>query len=109
MKIQKIEKVKFSGSVYNLELESNSEHDDLFWIEGGSNVITHNCFPKDLNGLLYVAKEGLVETSVLEATLKTNDRVREDRDWESQEGRAIINSSEAKSNKVKSFFSSLFA
>lgn len=68
-----------------------------------------HCFPKDLNGLLYVAKEGLVETSVLEATLKTNDRVREDRDWESQEGRAIINSSEAKSNKVKSFFSSLFA
>ena len=68
-----------------------------------------HCFPKDLNGLCYIAEQTGVKANVLKATLETNNRVREDRDWESQEGRAIINSKELKSNKVKSFLSSLFA
>lgn len=68
-----------------------------------------HCFPKDLNGLRYIANQDGVEVDVLTATLKTNDRVRENRDWELQEGRAIINSESIKSNKVKSFLSSLFA
>ena len=68
-----------------------------------------HCFPKDLNAMCYIAAQSGVPVHVLRGTLKTNDNVREDRDWESQEGRAIINSSEIKSSKVKSFLSKLFA
>ena len=50
-----------------------------------------------------------VKTPVLSAAIETNNRVREDRDWEKQEGRAIINSKEASENKAKSFLSRFFA
>jgi len=68
-----------------------------------------HCFPKDLHGLCYVAEEFGVDVDVLKATLTTNNRVRADRDWESQDGRAIINYEQIKPNKVRSFFNSLFA
>ena len=90
MKIKSIESVKFKGNVYNLELKSKSEYDDLFWVEGTSNIITHNCFPKDLQALVHIAGAAGLETNVLDAAWKTNNRVRMDRDWEKQEGRAII-------------------
>lgn len=57
----------------------------------GSRGFGGHCFPKDLTALRYVASQQPVETSVLDATWKTNNRVREDRDWEAQEGRAVIN------------------
>lgn len=57
----------------------------------GSRGFGGHCFPKDLTALRYVASQEAVETSVLDATWKTNNRVREDRDWEAQEGRAVIN------------------
>lgn len=51
-----------------------------------------HCFPKDLNALIYLAKNhslGL-DINVLQATLDTNNRVRKNRDWEKQKGRAVI-------------------
>ena len=51
-----------------------------------------HCFPKDLQALTYIAKQGGVKSDVLDAAWETNNRVREERDWESQEGRTIINS-----------------
>jgi UDPglucose 6-dehydrogenase len=56
----------------------------------GSRGFGGHCFPKDLTALRYVASQAPVETSVLDATWTTNERVREDRDWEAQEGRAVI-------------------
>lgn len=50
-----------------------------------------HCFPKDIAAIRYVASQGVVPTPVLDATVATNNRVREDRDWEAQEGRAVIN------------------
>ena len=48
-----------------------------------------HCFPKDLSALLYVArKQGSIH-NVLEATQKTNDEVRKNRDWEQMKGRAV--------------------
>lgn len=91
MKIKSIEKVPFSGKVYNLELESNSKYDDLFWLEGTSGVITHNCFPKDIAATRYIASQETVPTPVLDAAVVTNNRVRTDLDWMAQEGRAVIN------------------
>ena len=50
------------------------------------------CFPKDLNALINLAeKQGLVlNINVLKANLDTNNRVRTNRDWEQQKGRAVI-------------------
>lgn len=51
-----------------------------------------HCFPKDLNALINLAeKQGLgLNINVLKATLDTNNRVRKNRDWEEQKGRAVI-------------------
>ena len=49
-----------------------------------------HCFPKDLQAIRYVASQLEVKTPVLDGTWKTNDRVRTNKDWEQQEGRAII-------------------
>lgn len=50
-----------------------------------------HCFPKDLQALRYMASQQPVKTKVLDAVLFKNDEVRSDRDWERQEGRAVIN------------------
>ena len=51
-----------------------------------------HCFPKDLNALINLAeKQGLgLDVNVLKATLETNNKVRTNRDWEQQKGRAVI-------------------
>jgi UDPglucose 6-dehydrogenase len=51
-----------------------------------------HCFPKDLNALINLAeKQGLgLDINVLKATLDTNNKVRTNRDWEEQKGRAVI-------------------
>ena len=48
-----------------------------------------HCFPKDLSALLYLTKELGTINNVLSATQKTNDSVRENRDWEKMKGRAV--------------------
>ena len=50
-----------------------------------------SCFPKDLQALRFIANQFEVDTKILDATLSTNDEVRNNRDWEAQEGRAIVN------------------
>jgi len=49
-----------------------------------------HCFPKDLSALIYQAKSLGVDPSMLKAVEDKNNKVREDRDWEGQEGRAVI-------------------
>ena len=49
-----------------------------------------HCLPKDINALISVAHELGIRTEVLEAVVETNDRVREDRDWERMKGRAVV-------------------
>ena len=51
-----------------------------------------HCLPKDLNALINLSeKQGLgLNINVLKAALDTNNRVRTDRDWEHQKGRAVI-------------------
>lgn len=50
-----------------------------------------HCFPKDLQALRYMASQQPVKTKILDAVLFKNDEIRSDRDWEKQEGRAVIN------------------
>ena len=48
-----------------------------------------SCFPKDLNALIFLAKELSIEPRLLQAVWEKNLQIREDRDWEKLEGRAI--------------------
>ena len=50
-----------------------------------------HCFPKDLNGLKFVAENLGIDSSILKAVWKKNLEVRKqsDRDWETMVGRAI--------------------
>lgn len=48
-----------------------------------------HCFPKDLNSLMFVARGLGIDIDVLEASWKTNLRVRENKDWEQMKGRAV--------------------
>ena len=49
-----------------------------------------HCLPKDINALISVAHELGIGTEVLEAVVETNDKVRENRDWEDMKGRAVV-------------------
>jgi nucleotide sugar dehydrogenase len=49
-----------------------------------------HCFPKDLSALIYLTKELGTINNVLSATQKTNDEIRQNRDWENMKGRAVI-------------------
>jgi UDPglucose 6-dehydrogenase len=48
-----------------------------------------SCFPKDLNALVYRAKELGVDPCVMESVWKKNLEVRPQKDWESLKGRAV--------------------
>lgn len=50
-----------------------------------------HCLPKDLNAMIFKAKELGVEPKVLKAVNEKNLEVRKNRDWETMEGRAIVN------------------
>ena len=50
-----------------------------------------HCFPKDVKALINVAQDLLIEPHMLIATNEKNNKVRKNRDWEKQEGRAVIN------------------
>ena len=50
-----------------------------------------HCFPKDVNALKSLAWSLGCSPIILEATDSKNNEVRINRDWEKQEGRAVIN------------------
>ena len=49
-----------------------------------------HCFPKDMNALIYLGDRLGVDLKTLKSALETNDKVRANRDWEQQKGRAVI-------------------
>ena len=49
-----------------------------------------HCFPKDMNALIYLGNIIGVDLKVIQSAIETNDKVRQNRDWEQQKGRAII-------------------
>jgi len=48
-----------------------------------------HCFPKDLNALMFLARQLGVKTTVMQGVWDKNAEVRDDRDWERQVGRAV--------------------
>jgi len=56
--IKKIETLYYEGDVYNLELFPNHQNnDDLFWIEKKSNIVSHNCHPRDNIALSWLSRK----------------------------------------------------
>lgn len=118
-------KVSFANEIYDICEANNIDYEvasDLAKLDtrlgnshwmvpgpDGDRGYGGHCFPKDIAGMQFEASQLGVKTPVLSAAIETNNRVREDRDWEKQEGRAIINSKEASENKAKSFLSRFFA
>lgn len=99
-------KVSFANEIYQLCGKLNIDYDKVVeyaimderlgeshWgVPGhdGDLGFGGHCFPKDLSALLYLAKELGTVSNVLEATQKTNNEVRKNRDWENMKGRAVI-------------------
>lgn len=55
----------------------------------GRRGFSGSCFPKDINGMIAVAKDLNVKPTVLEAAWEKNLEVRPQRDWEKLVGRAV--------------------
>jgi len=49
-----------------------------------------HCFPKDVNAIRHSAHTAGKDTPLLDTVLKSNNRVRKNRDWENQRGRAVV-------------------
>ena len=48
-----------------------------------------HCFPKDLSAIIKITNDLKTTNNVLKSVIKTNDKVRKNRDWEKMKGRAI--------------------
>jgi len=81
VKIKNISRERYTGEVYNLELNSNSDKDDLFWIEQYTGVVSHNCFPKDINSMIDLMERHGIDPKVLKAVWEQNKEVRQNWDW----------------------------
>lgn len=79
--VLKIKRREFHGKVYNLEVESESHQDDLFWIEQGTGIVTHNCFPKDLSSFIEQISDKDFDPIMLKACWEHNKKLRSDLDW----------------------------
>jgi hypothetical protein len=72
--IIRISRRSYKGAVYNLHLESDGQGDDLFWIDGKSGIIVHNCLPKDTANLRHSMKPPC--SSFLYEVERTNAEIR---------------------------------
>ena len=48
-----------------------------------------HCFPKDMSAFLYFSEKNEVEQTIISESIKYNDKVRSDRNWETMVGRAV--------------------
>ena len=55
----------------------------------GKPGFSGSCFPKDLNGLMYLAMSLGVEPKTMDGAWETNLKVRPGKDWEQLKGRAV--------------------
>ena len=85
--INSIETQDYDGLVYNTHLASNEDGDDLFWVV--NDIVTHNCFIKDLNAMMALAKSLDVDPKTMSGAWQKNLEVRPQRDWEKLVGRAV--------------------
>lgn len=98
-------KVSFANEMYKLAKSLNVDYDRLvefaiYDVRLGSshwNVpgpdgdfgFGGHCFPKDLSALIHLTEQKGTINNILKASLQTNDKVRNNRDWEKMKGRAV--------------------
>ncbi len=98
-------KVSFANEMYDLCTKLELDYDkvieyakfdnrlgDSHWnVPGhdGDFGFGGHCFPKDMNAIISLTKKLESTNNLLKSTLKTNDLVRKNRDWENMKGRAI--------------------
>jgi UDPglucose 6-dehydrogenase len=101
-------KVSFANEMYDLCQSVGADYDEVIngakldkrlgashWqVPGpdGDRGFGGHCFPKDMEALKFVARDAGINLNVVEAAVKTNNRIRKNRDWEQQVGRAVISS-----------------
>lgn len=99
-------KVAFANDIYDICSSKNVDYDEMIelakldkrlgsshWqVPGpdGDRGYGGHCFPKDMAALRYIS-ESPKDTIMIQAAIRKNDMVRKNRDWETQEGRAVIN------------------
>ena len=99
-------KVSFANEIYQICEEMNIDYDKVIeyaqydsrlgnshWsVPGpdGDMGFGGHCFPKDIQALMYEAFKLGVEPTMLAATIAKNNMVRNERDWEDMDGRAVI-------------------
>lgn len=99
-------KVSFANEIYQLCDKLNIDYDKVVeyaihderlgnshWSVPGHDGdfgFGGHCFPKDLLAIISLTNELDTLNNVLNATKKTNDSVRVDRDWENMKGRAVV-------------------
>jgi len=49
-----------------------------------------HCFPKDLNAIKFEANQAGTDTTLINAVLEKNNKIRKNKDWEKQIGRSVI-------------------
>jgi len=99
-------KVSFANEIYQLCESLNIDYDKVIeyakfderlgyshWDVPGPDSdfgFGGHCFPKDMNALIYLGNQLNIDLKTLKSALETNDKVRTNRDWEQQKGRAVI-------------------
>lgn len=99
-------KVSFANEIYGLCKSLDVDYDkvveyakydkrlgDSHWSVPGPDGdfgFGGHCFPKDLSEIIYLTNKLNITNNVLKASLKTNDEIRKNRDWETMKGRAVI-------------------
>jgi UDPglucose 6-dehydrogenase len=48
-----------------------------------------HCFPKDMSAFLYFSEKNDIDQSIIRESIKYNDKIRSDRNWENMVGRAV--------------------
>lgn len=100
-------KVAFANEMYDLCKANGIEYNEMIdlakldkrlgnshWrVPGpdGDRGYGGHCFPKDMEALKFFAKESNLQVPVISGAIFSNNQVRNHRDWEEQEGRAVIN------------------
>lgn len=77
IKVNKINVVNYKGEVFNLELKSENKKDDLFFVEQDTGIVTHNCFPKDINSFVNYAESLGYDAALIKEAITSNDRIGE--------------------------------
>jgi UDPglucose 6-dehydrogenase len=73
-KIESITRMKYSGPVYNLEVEPNdSREDDQYYVNADNGMVVHNCHPRDNIALRWMAENLDLGYDLFDAVMRSRE------------------------------------